>query len=595
MKKKTFGARSAVTLFRAALTIGGVASVLVACDDAESGAASVDGGSSETTEEEHTEADSTSDDGVSTADSLTSGTNSDTATDDNVSSSESAGSVSDEGTSLSSGSEGSDTEASDTDPSSDPGTAPSSSNDAGGEEPGTAVADAGVEPEPSRLQPRYIVLEDGSQVFDTFVDTELGKPCRFEQTSNVDGEAAYHCIAPIYASVSYLDADCTVPVVNLNVRGCGELDPDRLVGVYFPSDVENCAGPQRLFTLGEALEADTVYQSYFAGQCDPRDATNMELYAATEPDFSQYVEGSLRTELLADGLELQYVDSSEGDTELWSFGVDGETCGTASLNGDSSAERCLPSSTTYVWDRYFAEATCTGQELTPFGATTCATASSRAMAVRAEPVADSCGQTLELQEISAVETPNPMAYQGTAEACGLYEPAFEAEWYALGASIDPATFPALEREELGNGRLRARARTSLSGEVLNVVEWYDTELDSSCEPVDFSDGTKRCFFGTIGAYPEYYSDIACTEPVYFAQESGCFTFPERPLLAERNEDEACYVVDRVFELDSYEGPLYVLSDSCQPAAALPAGGAVFVQGAEVPVTEFATLTYLQQP
>jgi hypothetical protein len=147
---------------------------------------------------------------------------------------------------------------------------------------------------------------------------------------------------------------------------------------------------------------------------------------------------------------------------------------------------------------------------------------------------DGCGGIDEYDLYEIAETrETPLYRAGANSSCEPRTSSGETvRGWVGGASIDPATLPALETIEVGNGAVRG-AFLGISGVPFFPVSlgngpFLEASSGESCRPEEFADGALRCVPGSFSRLGSiiYYADPTCTStPLVRLEDDPCERVP----------------------------------------------------------------------
>lgn len=419
----------------------------------------------------------------------------------------------------------------------------------------------------SRLKARVLETPGGGRAFLAFYDTELGFECLPAQAT----DGVVRCLPTLRRNdtgSAFADSTCTKPAAS---RSCIE-------DSYFT--VGECES--RVYRYG-AKTAKTFANLGGSCQVSP---SNTELFTvepvvlATLVSFTAYNEE-------AGGVRVTRFESSDGailisDTRIASSGAH---CYVSSRLGGlwmPPPYACVPFFAWNVETGYFEDAACSKPAayfieqcnhelptaaLNPYSADRCT------------------GATPEWWAIDAVLD------RGYAQGSTCAEFSAGGHRYArVGSRIELTTFPALQRDDAGDGpfrgvRYRAGGRL-VAQEIGNLFDDY-----GECNLVRAKDGSLHCVPSTtIGRYSTpTFSDPACTKRVYWTPESYCGDPIELAFSVVSTDSCSLGMTGTVHRLGApHTGDVYERTRTDPPTCALRAAspGVWLTEGEEVPVEAF---------
>jgi hypothetical protein len=269
-----------------------------------------------------------------------------------------------------------------------------------------------------------------------------------------------------------------------------------------------------------------------------------------------------------------------------------ETC--RFTTAEDGVRRCMPSAGSYG-TTYFADAACTkpiarvrkpcdaGDEqpkyaFEPVTGTTC----------------ESKNKIYALGAKLPADTPIYFAGNGP-NGCFSTTGSPDEEAYERGALIAPTEFVAAADSagpEKGGSRLALGYRTAEDGSK-EVDRLYDTSSGKGCNFRTAADGEIRCLPNQDSAFTTYFSDAACTAPL-FVDDNACAKEPATSILATLGTE--CPRRTHVFAKGPAApvSPIYSVSSGvkgCQPAqGSTNPGVSAYGAGPEVAASTFARVT-----
>lgn len=145
-------------------------------------------------------------------------------------------------------------------------------------------------------------------------------------------------------------------------------------------------------------------------------------------------------------------------------------------------------------------------------------------------------------------------------------------------------------------QMRATARNGADGSVQpGYVAPYDTQRDEPCLIALASDGKMRCLptaTGIPGNSTAYFSDSACTQPVFAASDAVC---PPKYVYGLETVSASCGNTSgsayRFYAIGAkHSGNYYVKSGTACTSTAQTAGLVWYARGAEIPSSSFVEFT-----
>ncbi len=351
---------------------------------------------------------------------------------------------------------------------------------------------------------------DGTSEFLRLLDSDLVEECRFQRA--IDG--SLRCLpisdgTPVAdAAVRYLDAECAQPVAQLAAPVASPAPT--YAREVVPSADPCAAASARFYELGGSVVIAPETAIFFldaGGVCTGTTAPVADFFTlGAELEPGAFVEG---TETFTDSGRIQQ-RQVEGDDG--SLVCDGGTLRDDELDhacsvqlSEDGSTRCLPIDVGP--SELFGDDLCTAPvEVALLGECN----------QDAAYVGDSAGATCALrQQVRTVDDPVD-AFRVAAEVCVAIADPEQAR--AIGSSISPFSFAALDSELEPVGE-RLQRRSLVSGDFRLVLpEWFDTELETPCAFRVAADGDDRCLplegaTALAARVVGRFTDAACTAPI----------------------------------------------------------------------------------
>jgi hypothetical protein len=111
-----------------------------------------------------------------------------------------------------------------------------------------------------------------------------------------------------------------------------------------------------------------------------------------------------------------------------------------------------------------------------------------------------------------------MGASGQAEAAGGSGGTEPRDAGLMDAMIDPV--PDAAAQEMSGSRLKARYYVGDDGSK-QFVGWYDSQRKENCGFMMAGDGVLRCLPTMFAAAGSYFSDSACTSPLFATATASC--------------------------------------------------------------------------
>jgi hypothetical protein len=386
----------------------------------------------------------------------------------------------------------------------------------------------------TRLRARVTDAGDGARRFDGWYDTQLETPCTFLLAA--DGvqrclPTAGIVVGPPY----YLDAACSVPVTDY-VDPNAEAPFLATAGPLVPGAPAGC-GADLLATAAydqylvdawrvgaEQPNAGALFFRDDAGACNQSRVSSGPVHPLEPIAAAQLVEATMTVEARGASMAVEIVTGDDGSKAV------------GQMFNTTLGRPCFPSWVYGIIDDYRCY-------------------SGTAQAATGSGIPQECGTSTVAVAACADEIfldgsiCRPSFHRLASTPCGSSSVAGR-QFYELGAPFDPARFPSLTSDLVGNGRLRlVITHPSDDGRPLFVNPFFfgaqdryapgpffDTDRQLPCGDATFEDGTIRCLTSDALQDPTY-SDPACTNPIAaqptYPQICATAT-PPPPQLAFRN-------------------------------------------------------------
>ncbi len=441
----------------------------------------------------------------------------------------------------------------------------------------------------SRLRARLRSGGNGAVAFAGWRDSQLGQACSFR--NGEDGVPRCLPDPDSRAILRYQDSNCTQPVI---VRSCGS-QAQYVPVVDGPAGCEPASEPYAVYQVGPVMNTQSTYAllgtSCIPKQMDP--AAELRQALPVLPDT--FVAATRVDEPQGPRMALQVLEGDDGSRETRGVrdALVGAVC-TPQWMGQNDL-RCLPSSNV-TGGLAFADSSCGSPilirtdnascPLPPYGLD--------------HSAGDGCNDLVRAVGVGAATTPGQL-FQGTPQTCAPLG-IVPSNWafYVEGPSSPAATFPAIYRQQMGNGRLRTPL--DLSGEGLSILPpgaFRDSQRDLPCDVQTFSDGTARCVPVNV-AKVKFYKNGACTDPVITLSDPECgMPAPTEIILTAAPTSGTCTssVIEHVHAIGPAftGGTVYRKSGTnCSSMGASSLGMAIYDLGPEVPADTFAAVTETTQ-
>jgi len=332
------------------------------------------------------------------------------------------------------------------------------------------------------------------------------------------------CLPTMTASVAFLDADCTVPVIYTQDSLCNE--PPAKFDPFIGYKIDKACPPPGVHVVQPGAEIRPVpsplYQ-FFVGACQAGPVGN-HVYSTTPSTPADWVAFDRTVHPVTPELGVVEWSGSDGthlpgDIRLLPKDIqcEPEGIGGASLNPPSvGAEyHCVPSNRASLsTGALFPDATCSG---TVAIAPDCAPPD---LLVTSNPSSGPCGnEELTFFAVGSV-VPNSTVYTSANGPCAPAEGLLRGlTTYQQGATVDPAILPALQARPVAAGGVQHWSWQA-GGAYLTEASpnaWSDAASGAAAQSIVFSDGVDRGVFSTSFINEPYYADAACAKPLLAIQ------------------------------------------------------------------------------
>ncbi|HQY63371.1 MAG: hypothetical protein IPF92_30870 [Myxococcales bacterium] len=432
----------------------------------------------------------------------------------------------------------------------------------------------------SRLKARVLSGEGGAKVFQSFSDSALGTDCAPRQ--GADGKL--RCLPLVGGDPLFADAACTL----LAARAPAECEPSK-----FTATADSCGKGVEVYEIGAKLEGPKAYRKS-NGACEAF-SPDAPLHATTKVDLAKFAELTT-SEVAAGPLTVTQVRSADGAAAVYQLAITSSKaeCALQSLS-DVSGEAlgCVPAAASSTPESEFGDAACSEPVAVSYQSEACGARPAVAQIFAKKGAGECDGYRLEYRALG--EPVSALYAKGGGTCAALPAPPGAARSaYKLGATVDPATFPAVASRSVGSGRLRSREYTVADKAVGQAQTLLDGEV--ACSPSSFADGVKRCLPGTVRTVTaretqQKFADPACTQPLY---EQDLCSAPATHIAIV--EETGCKrSITKVLKAGAkFTGTKFYFSNpgdsACLPADVSPRSS-LFSAGEEVsPAAAFATVT-----
>lgn len=350
----------------------------------------------------------------------------------------------------------------------------------------------------SRIKGRFLVTAEGDRAWEGWHDVELGIDCAV-QGPFADG--SYRCLPRTarYAYAFYADENCSDAIYDVS-DGC-------MLETLVIADTTGCnPTTYRHLEIGELFTPEgMIYERSTDGSCratSPRAGAEYH-YPGAEIPSTQFAEVDFAEWPGAGRIGGYGYESSDGFHQLlgwYDSAIDRRCYFSRSAGG---ADRCMPISSA---GNEFSDATCMTPLITRSGECPVEMPVYAAFYNRDRCVVTSTILRSEEEFTGTVHT-------GTAQNCSeaTSESASNVHRYRTTALPD-SDFAAAEITVVSSdpGRLKPRYRTTADGGCW-FYDWWDSELETSCDVMYGSDGEQRCYpqgltFSTV----RLFTDSSCS-------------------------------------------------------------------------------------
>jgi len=392
----------------------------------------------------------------------------------------------------------------------------------------------------SRLKPIAYDVGGADANFDEWMDTKLGTECVFQTAE----DGALRCLPSMnfpLVRIAYLDGACSIPI-GITDATCTNLPHFSIQ----PGPPDACAPRQRVYGVtGPAAVPTSVFSFDIAtGACAPDDAGDpaLEAFVSVEAmPATAFVAASSKTRARTPGMSAEVREAEDGSWKITGFFDEaaGNSCWPADLKGTASLV-CLPRPAIPVGNSDsgpFSDPTC---QILATEASTCGPPP--LVGLQAIPADVTACFESNAVTVHALEDGPTTLYSGNADLCGELPDPITLRHYRVGATLDPASFPAVEMVPVGSGRLRA---TCLGSNGVPFVSQspnpvrdglfdyvMDTEAGEGCAIWLFADGKYRCASRSWVGLPtdiiHTYEAPDCSGPELIPSAGGTACMPAAP-------------------------------------------------------------------
>jgi hypothetical protein len=400
-------------------------------------------------------------------------------------------------------------------------------------------------------------------------DHDTGLVCDLLRTE----DGASRCLPGGSGRVVFLDAACTEPIFVFPGGACSEGPPDYAL---YRGPGTCPSREQRVVSRGAYLDPPAVVYGLADAACIESVPGPQETFFVAIPSpASDWVAFDRRVIELTGDLGIEVWDGEDGSALWGTFRSlpDDVACEPESESGvaryTGGPHFCVPSARSGLGGSFFGDDAC-------------------AQSVARVPECQT-GAVIEVLETgsSSCTALTPRRYFALGETLrhddvtwtlhGTCEPAVPS-WLAgfdyrrKGRELPLSGFPAVERAEVGEGRLRSLAWVA-GGTIVrtDVGSLRDPESGVRCSRYRLDDGKLHCVPGASAYEPDgpLFADAGCTEPLAQLSYACPGATPPPPFILRYpvlvNE---CGVFDRVtvYRVEGlHEGPIFSALGGCRPA------------------------------
>ncbi|MEM9193744.1 MAG: hypothetical protein AAGF12_31505 [Myxococcota bacterium] len=417
----------------------------------------------------------------------------------------------------------------------------------------------------TRLEAR-VWTSDGGDVgmFDTFFDTELGVPCRFQHAT--DGtirclpQSRFDAVGELF-----LDAACTEPVYFQTRSECGLVEFFSRTAGPPGCDLGNV---QEVLRLTPTERPGQIYRRQFDESCQgPNVFTEGAPFDGEVVAPTEFVRGEIRDFANEGQAGVRILESDDGARRVLGAYDPRHELGCDRRGFDGSGLRCMTQPMTRIDQFWFRDDQCdTPLAWTHARASQCAPPAFGLRWTRgsATPELVRVGERYAGTGYTSTECRGVAADE--IDLWTLWEPSRDASPSELLAVQDVPT----------GGPVAANYLAAEDGTPLYPWSFFDRERSAACEPRMFSDGQVRCVgIDAIRNSQNLFADPTCTQPV--GLQSAHRVAEGAPSMATLEDVDLCAplgnfgVIEDAYEVGAeHRGDVYLFSGgTCEPTEPAP--------------------------
>ncbi len=437
----------------------------------------------------------------------------------------------------------------------------------------------------SRLRAVLHVGAEDARSFLGWHDAQLDEDCQAILTE--DGKT--RCVPGWSMGLGYSDAGCQ-DLVAIRPYACSK--PSKYALGMSEAAAVACydqAG-YSVYKVGASKGAAAkTYLPTSDGSCAESDV--FEQFEVTPEPATSFVEMTLTDEPHGDSVAPRVLIGADGSRQAtgsaWDPARD-EECFPASTAGPAET-RCLPTHTAWADGDYFSDASCT----TALGTTRDSPPCPAPELVLKHSTDEATYRDIEAVYEVGAEIPVADVHATSGKQCISVTPIGDMKFWSAGKEVDRSTFGALTVESYGAHRLQVRVLVSDGLPLRMSDEFYDTERQTVCWPLQLSDGVTRCVDAPVamdGTTFSTFADPACAMPLVHLGPNDLYPTPAT-VVATMDLASCDPVFTGVYVIGGeHKDKLYSKQSGACAELAYPYGSGFYYVGDAISLDTFAKVT-----
>ena len=437
----------------------------------------------------------------------------------------------------------------------------------------------------SRLRAVLHVGAEDARSFLGWHDAQLDEDCQVILTE--DGKT--RCVPGWSMGLGYSDAGCQ-DLVAIRPYACSK--PSKYALGMSEAAAVACydqAG-YSVYKVGASKGAAAkTYLPTSDGSCAESDV--FEQFEVTPEPATSFVEMTLTDEPHGDSVAPRVLIGADGSRQAtgsaWDPARD-EECFPASMAGPAET-RCLPTHTAWADGDYFSDASCT----TALGTTRDSPPCPAPELVLKHSTDEATYRDIEAVYEVGAEIPVADVHATSGKQCISVTPIGDMKFWSAAKEVDRSTFGALTVESYGAHRLQVRVLVSDGLPLRMSDEFYDTERQTVCWPLQLSDGVTRCVDAPVamdGTTFSTFADPACAKGLVHLGPHDLYPTPAT-VVATMDMASCDPVFTGVYVIGGeHKDKLYSKQSGACAELAYPYGSGFYYVGDAISLDTFAKVT-----